>query len=114
MCGELRALHDRLHATTVYVTHDQLEAMAMADTIAVMNHGRDRATRSAPGHLRPAGDVFVAGFIGSPAMNFLPFRGRVPAWQRSAGTSRRRVAMPERARGHRRRPTWRSACAPST
>ena len=39
MCGELRALHDRLKATTVYVTHDQLEAMAMADRIAVMNHG---------------------------------------------------------------------------
>ena len=39
MCLELRALHDRLGATTVYVTHDQLEAMAMADTIAVMNHG---------------------------------------------------------------------------
>src|SRR5262245_22527163 len=39
MCGELRALHDRLHATTVYVTHDQLEAMSMADTIALMNNG---------------------------------------------------------------------------
>src|SRR4029453_12361236 len=39
MCGELRALHDRLKATTVYVTHDQLEAMALADTIALMNHG---------------------------------------------------------------------------
>src|SRR5437667_12202011 len=39
MCGELRALHDRLRATTVYVTHDQLEAMSMADTIALMNKG---------------------------------------------------------------------------
>jgi len=39
MCGELRALHDRLKATTVYVTHDQLEAMSMADTIALMNDG---------------------------------------------------------------------------
>jgi multiple sugar transport system ATP-binding protein len=39
MCRELRALHDRLKATTVYVTHDQLEAMSMADKIAVMNHG---------------------------------------------------------------------------
>jgi multiple sugar transport system ATP-binding protein len=37
MCGELRALHDRLKATMVYVTHDQMEAMAMADTIAIMN-----------------------------------------------------------------------------
>jgi multiple sugar transport system ATP-binding protein len=39
MCVELRALHDRIQATTVYVTHDQVEAMAMADRIAVMNHG---------------------------------------------------------------------------
>ena len=39
MCDELRALHDRIGATTVYVTHDQLEAMSMADQIAVMNHG---------------------------------------------------------------------------
>src|SRR2546423_2121886 len=39
MCGELRALHDRLRATSMYVTHDQLEAMSMADKIAVMNHG---------------------------------------------------------------------------
>ena len=39
MCLELRALHDRLGATTVYVTHDQREAMAMADKIAIMNQG---------------------------------------------------------------------------
>src|SRR5207245_7397561 len=39
MCGELRALHDRLRATTVYVTHDTHEAVSMADTIALMNHG---------------------------------------------------------------------------
>src|SRR5438876_641956 len=40
MCDELRGLHDRLGATTVYVTHDQIEAMAMADSIALMNDGR--------------------------------------------------------------------------
>jgi multiple sugar transport system ATP-binding protein len=72
MCGELRALHDRLHATTVYVTHDQTEAMAMADTIAVMNRGVVEQL-GAPREIyeRPA-SVFVADFIGSPAMNFLP------------------------------------------
>jgi multiple sugar transport system ATP-binding protein len=72
MCGELRALHDRLHATTVYVTHDQLEAMAMADKIAVMNEGRIEQL-AAPQEIydRPA-SMFVADFIGSPAMNFLP------------------------------------------
>ena len=57
MCGELRALHDRLHATTVYVTHDQLEAMAMADTIAVMNHGVIEQLGRPAGHLRPSGDA---------------------------------------------------------
>jgi multiple sugar transport system ATP-binding protein len=72
MCGELRALHDRLHATTVYVTHDQLEAMAMADTIAVMNHGViEQLGRPQDIYDRPA-TMFVADFIGSPAMNFLP------------------------------------------
>jgi multiple sugar transport system ATP-binding protein len=75
MCQELRALHDRLRATTVYVTHDQLEAMAMADTIAIMNQGVIEQL-GAPQDVydRPA-SVFVADFIGSPAMNFLPFDG---------------------------------------
>jgi multiple sugar transport system ATP-binding protein len=75
MCRELRALHDRLHATTVYVTHDQLEAMAMADTIAIMNQGLVEQL-GAPQEVyeRPA-SVFVADFIGSPAMNFLPLDG---------------------------------------
>jgi multiple sugar transport system ATP-binding protein len=73
MCLELRALHDRLGATTVYVTHDQLEAMAMADTIAVMNQGIvEQIGAPLDVYERPA-SVFVADFIGSPAMNFLPF-----------------------------------------
>lgn len=71
MCGELRALHNRLKATTVYVTHDQLEAMSMADTIAVMNQGVIEQLAS-PREIyeRPA-SLFVADFIGSPSMNFL-------------------------------------------
>ncbi|MFT3955002.1 MAG: ABC transporter ATP-binding protein [Piscinibacter sp.] len=75
MCQELRGLHDRLKATTVYVTHDQLEAMSMADTIAIMNQGVIEQL-GAPQEVydRPA-SVFVADFIGSPAMNFLPFDG---------------------------------------
>ena len=79
MCRELRALHDRLHATTVYVTHDQMEAMAMADTIAIMNQGVIEQL-GAPQEVydRPA-SVFVADFIGSPAMNFLPVPGRFAA-----------------------------------
>ncbi len=75
MCQELRALHDRLRATTVYVTHDQLEAMAMADTIAIMNQGViEQLGPPQEVYDRPA-SVFVADFIGSPAMNFLPADG---------------------------------------
>ena len=75
MCQELRALHDRLRATTVYVTHDQLEAMAMADTIAIMNQGVvEQLGPPQEVYDRPA-SVFVADFIGSPSMNFLPFDG---------------------------------------
>ena len=72
MCQELRALHDRLHATTVYVTHDQREAMSMADKIAIMNQGVIEQL-GAPQEIyeRPA-SVFVADFMGSPSMNFIP------------------------------------------
>src|SRR4051794_25771149 len=70
--AELKDLHQRLRTTTIYVTHDQIEAMTMADKIVVMNHGRVEQIGS-PLELydRPA-NQFVAGFIGSPAMNFLP------------------------------------------
>jgi multiple sugar transport system ATP-binding protein len=72
MCTELRNLHDRLGATTVYVTHDQREAMSMADKIAIMNQGLIEQL-GAPQEIyeRPA-SVFVADFMGSPAMNFIP------------------------------------------
>jgi multiple sugar transport system ATP-binding protein len=72
MCHELRALHDRLGATTVYVTHDQREAMSMADKIAIMNQGVIEQL-GAPQEIyeRPA-SVFVADFMGSPSMNFIP------------------------------------------
>src|ERR1043165_267965 len=73
MCGELRAMHDRLNATTVYVTHDQLEAMSMADKIAIMNNGVVEQI-AAPQEIydRPA-SLFVADFVGSPPMNFVAF-----------------------------------------
>jgi multiple sugar transport system ATP-binding protein len=82
MCGELRALHDRLKATTVYVTHDQSEAMSMGDKIAVMNHGVIEQTGS-PREIydRPA-SMFVADFIGSPPINFLSFSGTLRAGAR--------------------------------
>jgi multiple sugar transport system ATP-binding protein len=74
MRTEIKELHQRLKTTTVYVTHDQIEAMTMADKIVVMHDGRVEQV-GAPLELydRP-GNRFVAGFIGSPAMNFLPAR----------------------------------------
>ncbi|PZP95036.1 MAG: sugar ABC transporter ATP-binding protein [Variovorax paradoxus] len=72
MRSEIKELHQRLKTTSVYVTHDQIEAMTMGDKIVVMRDGRIEQTGS-PLELydRPA-NQFVAGFIGSPAMNFLP------------------------------------------
>ncbi len=74
MVRELRELHNRINATTVYVTHDQLEAMAMADKIAVMNRGViEQYGTPQEIYNRPA-TLFVADFIGSPPMNFLRFQ----------------------------------------
>jgi multiple sugar transport system ATP-binding protein len=72
MRSEIKELHLRLKTTSIYVTHDQIEAMTMGDQIVVMRDGRIEQTGS-PLELydRPA-NQFVAGFIGSPAMNFLP------------------------------------------
>jgi len=69
MRAEIKALHQRLKTTTVYVTHDQVEAMTMADRIAVMNDGRiEQLGRPLELYDRPS-NLFVAQFIGSPAMN---------------------------------------------
>ncbi|MDW3094683.1 MAG: ABC transporter ATP-binding protein [Gammaproteobacteria bacterium] len=77
MAEELRALHDRMGATTVYVTHDQLEAMQMGDKIVVMNHGLvEQFGKPQEIYDWPA-TKFVAKFIGSPAMNFLDFEGAI-------------------------------------
>ena len=75
MRAEIKELHQRLKTTTIYVTHDQIEAMTMADKIVVMNGGNVEQI-GAPLDLydRP-NNLFVAGFIGSPAMNFL--RGEI-------------------------------------
>lgn len=91
MRDELRGLHDRIGATTVYVTHDQMEAMSMADRIAVMNAGE--VLQAAPPmelYLNPA-TLFVAGFVGSPPMNLLeaegvPTEGTVRLRLRAEGT----------------------------
>jgi len=75
MSEELRALHDRMGATTVYVTHDQLEAMQMGDKIVVMNHGSVEQFGVPQQIYDWPATMFVADFIGSPPMNFLHFNG---------------------------------------
>ena len=86
MRTEIKELHQRLKTTTVYVTHDQIEAMIMADRIVVMQGGRIEQV-GAPLELydRPA-NVFVAAFIGSPSMNLL--EGRVSGRMVDIGGSR--------------------------
>jgi multiple sugar transport system ATP-binding protein len=74
MRGEIKALHQRLRVTTVYVTHDQVEAMSLADRVVVLQGGRvEQAGAPLDLYDRPA-NRFVAGFIGSPSMNFLSGR----------------------------------------
>jgi multiple sugar transport system ATP-binding protein len=72
MRAEIGELHQRLGTTTIYVTHDQIEAMTMADRIVVMNGGRVEQVGSPLELYDTPRNLFVAGFIGSPAMNILP------------------------------------------
>jgi multiple sugar transport system ATP-binding protein len=95
MVHELRGLHDRIRATSVYVTHDQLEAMAMADLIAIMNHGVIEQLGS-PSEIynRPA-SMYVADFVGSPPMNLIPVSARLARGAKSIEVSGAIVAVPE-------------------
>ena len=72
MRAELRELHQRLGATMVYVTHDQVEAMTMADRIVVLRDGRIEQVGTPQALYERPCNTFVAGFIGSPRMNFIP------------------------------------------
>ena len=115
MRGELGRLHERLPTTTVYVTHDQVEAMTLGDRVAVLRDGVIQQC-AAPQELfdRPA-NVFVGAFIGSPAMNLVagPGRGRrgplrldrdAAAGRRAAGRPRGRPRpAPDQLRGRGRR-----------
>ena len=98
---EIKELHQRLKTTTIYVTHDQIEAMTMADKIVVMRDGKVEQI-GAPLDLydRPA-NIFVAGFIGSPSMNFVPGKlttaGGRPSFVSDRGTV---LPVPEGAPNH--------------
>ena len=69
---EIKRLHEELKATSVFVTHDQVEAMTMADRLVVMNQGVIEQIGTPRDVYRRPGSTYVAGFIGAPAMNFLP------------------------------------------
>ena len=71
---EIKQLHQKVRTTTVYVTHDQVEAMTLADRIVVMNDGRIEQIGTPNELYHNPATRFVAGFIGSPAMNFIPCR----------------------------------------
>ena len=106
MRGEIKRLHQEIATTMIYVTHDQIEAMTLADRIVLMRDGVIEQ-QGAPLDLfeRPA-TRFVAGFLGSPRMNFVPCRlarnGRVRA---SPSTTAARCRCPQRSRALRRTPT---------
>ena len=88
MRAEIKALHQRLKTTTVYVTHDQIEAMTMADRIVVMHDGIIEQIGTPLELFDHPGNLFVAQFIGSPAMNVLEGRLRIVdgrAWVESQG-----------------------------
>ncbi len=97
MRAEIRELHQRLKTTTIYVTHDQIEAMTMADKIVVMHDGYVEQI-GAPLDLYDRPDnLFVAGFIGSPAMNLLPGRIADGGFTTDGSTA---WPMPNSAGGH--------------
>jgi multiple sugar transport system ATP-binding protein len=96
MRTEIKELHQRLRTTTVYVTHDQIEAMTMADKIVVMHDGIVEQVGAPLALYDRPDNLFVAGFIGSPAMNFV--RGTIAdgAFQAGGGV---RLPLPARGGG---------------
>ncbi|MEJ6404436.1 ABC transporter ATP-binding protein [Yoonia sp. 2307UL14-13] len=95
MAEELRALHDRMGATTVYVTHDQLEAMQMGDKIVVMNNAVVEQFGTPQEIYDKPATMFVADFIGSPSMNFLNFHGKVGSGSADVAMHQNTFAIPQ-------------------
>ena len=92
MRAELKHLSHQLQITTVYVTHDQIEAMTLADRVGVMNHGRIQQLGPPDEIYNDPANLFVAGFIGSPAMNLL--QGTVSDSVFSTAGGRRIASIP--------------------
>ena len=98
MRAELARLHDRLGTTTVYVTHDQIEAMTLGDRVAVMRDGTVQQCDTPERLFEAPANLFVAAFMGSPPMNLVPARG-----ERGPAAARRR--RDRRSTGRRRATT---------
>ena len=98
MRTEIKRVHQKVRTTTVYVTHDQVEAMTLADRVVVMNAGKIEQIGAPNDLYHSPATRFVAGFIGSPAMNFIPCR------LEQAGDGAAACASPTRSR---------SRCRPS-
>ena len=92
---ELKKLHERLLATVIYVTHDQVEAMTMGDRIVVMKDGIVQQVGSPLEIYNHPANRFVAGFIGSPAMNFVPCRLVEEDARYFIDTGDYKIALPE-------------------
>ena len=95
MCLELRKLHNDIDATTVYVTHDQLEAMSMGDRIAVMNEGKIIQYGKPKDIYTKPKTKFVGSFIGSPAMNFIPVNHAIQKDQHTVKIDNEEYAVPK-------------------
>jgi len=93
--AELIKLHRRLGITTIYVTHDQVEAMTMGDRIAVMNEGVIQQVDQPLNLYNHPANLFVAGFIGSPAMNFIDAKLQVENGSCRVDAGSFRVGIPE-------------------
>ena len=94
MVVELRKLHNNINATTVYVTHDQLEAMSMGDRIAVMNEGKLLQFGSPKEIYSKPKTKFVGSFIGSPAMNFIPIKHSIKKNQNLVQIGNQKYSVP--------------------
>jgi multiple sugar transport system ATP-binding protein len=99
MRAEIKALHQRLESTIVYVTHDQIEAMTMADKIVVMNAGRVEQFGSPLELYDKPTNMFVAGFLGSPSMNFIDGRSEAGGLRTKDGTLIDLGAIPVEGQG---------------
>ncbi|WP_142780387.1 ABC transporter ATP-binding protein [Agrobacterium sp. T29] len=103
MRSEIKALHQKVGTTSIYVTHDQIEAMTLADRVVVLNHGRIEQQGTPLELYKTPANLFVAAFIGSPAMNLIEGvvdgEGDQPAARLKDGTAIRIAATRKVKRG---------------